>query len=84
MYIGKRSYCCNCLCFHKGFYKLLQTNKILDMVQLKAVADDDTNEAQMTIYDFDTVKNNVGKAKKAGYQHFLLSPQCFHKSPFLG
>ena len=26
------------------------------------------------------VENNVGKGENAGYQHFLLFPQCFHKA----
>ena len=28
---------------------------------------------------FDRVENIVGKGENAGYQHFLLSPQCFQK-----
>ena len=31
---------------------------------------------------FDTVENIVGKGENAGYQHFLLLPQCFQKSSF--
>ena len=27
----------------------------------------------------DRTENIVGKGKKAGYQHFLLFPQCFQK-----
>ena len=27
-------------------------------------------------------ENIVGKGENAGYQHFLLSPQCFQKVPF--
>ena len=26
----------------------------------------------------------VGKEENAGYQHFLLFPQCFQKASFLG
>ena len=29
------------------------------------------------------VENIVGKGENAGYQHFLLFPQCFHKGCFL-
>ena len=29
-----------------------------------------------------TVENIVGKGENAGYQHFLLSPQCFLKNSF--
>ena len=28
------------------------------------------------------VENIVGKGENAGYQHFLLFPQCFQKAPF--
>ena len=30
------------------------------------------------------VENIVGKEKNAGYQLFLLSPQCFQKASILG
>ena len=33
---------------------------------------------------FDRLKNIVGKGKNAGYQHFLLFPQCSQKASFLG
>ena len=33
---------------------------------------------------FDRVENIVGKGENAGYQHFLLFPQCFQKASFLG
>ena len=29
---------------------------------------------------FDSVENIVGKGENAGYQHFLLFPQCFEKA----
>ena len=32
------------------------------------------------ISDSDSVENNVGKGENAGYQHFLLFPQCFLKA----
>ena len=47
--------------------------------QIKAFADDKINVAQMMISDSDRVKNIVGKGENAGYQHFLLFPQCFQK-----
>ena len=31
----------------------------------------------MMIFIFDRVENIVGKGENAGYQHFLLFPQCF-------
>ena len=40
-------------------------------------ADDTINVAQMMISVFDRVESNMGKGENAGYQHFLLFPQCF-------
>ena len=37
----------------------------------------------MIISAFDSVENIVGKGENAGYQHFLLFPQCFEKASFL-
>ena len=31
---------------------------------------------------FDRVENIVGKGENAGYQHFLLFPQCFENASF--
>ena len=36
----------------------------------------------MIISVFDRVENIVGKGQNAGYQHFLLFPQCFAKAFF--
>ena len=33
---------------------------------------------------FDSVENIVGIGENAGYQHFLLFPQCFQKASFSG
>ena len=30
------------------------------------------------------VENIVGKGENAGFQHFLIFPQCFQKAPYLG
>ena len=38
----------------------------------------------MMICVTDWVENIVRKGKNAGYQHFRLFPQCFHKASFLG
>ena len=38
----------------------------------------------MMISLFDKVENTVRKAENAGYQHFLLFPQCFPKPSSLG
>ena len=36
----------------------------------------------MIISVFDIVENIVGKGENAGYQQFLLFPQCFEKASF--
>ena len=36
----------------------------------------------MPISVFDRIENSVGKGENAGYQHFLLFPQCFEKDSF--
>ena len=36
----------------------------------------------MIISVFDKIENIVGKGGNAGYQHFLLFPQCFEKASF--
>ena len=54
------------------------------MTKLKAFVDDKINVAQMMIPVFDRVENIVGKGENAGYQRFLLFPQCFQKTSFLG
>ena len=62
----------------------LPDDKILYWSKLKALADDKIELAQMMIFVFDEVENNVGKGANAGYQHFLLFPQCFQKAPHTG
>ena len=34
----------------------------------------------MMIFVFNMDENIVGKGENAGYQHFLLFPQCFQKA----
>ena len=64
----------------------LPNDKILDVIKLKALADDKINVAQdlVMISLFDRLENIVGKGENAGYQHFPLFPQCFQKASFLG
>ena len=38
----------------------------------------------MAISHCDRVENIIGKGENAGYQHFLLIPQCFPKPSSLG
>ena len=54
----------------------LPNNKILDLSNLKACADDKisvTQEIKFVIY---TIENIVRKGENAGNQHFLLFLQC--------
>ena len=54
----------------------LPNDKILLVTKFKALANDKSNFAKMMISVFDS----VGKGENAGYQHFLLFPQCFQKA----
>ena len=69
--------------YNENTFNPLQNNKIWDMTKLKAFADDELNVAEMRIALFDRVENTVGKEENAGYQHFLLFPQCFSRTLFL-
>ena len=69
--------------WQKGFNPL-PNNKILDMTELKAFADDKLNITEMTISLFQRVENTLEKGENAGFQHFLLFPQCFLKTSPLG
>ena len=52
---------------------------ILDWTELKAFADHKINGIEKLQCVLGWVKNMVGKEENAGYQHFLLYPQCFQK-----
>ena len=56
-------------------FNTLPSDKILDWPKSKAFADI-TKILKKVIFVFDTVENIVGKGENAGYQHFLLFPQC--------
>ena len=49
---------------------------------MKAFTDDMINVTQKLKTVFGRIENNVGKGENAGYQHFLLFPQCFQKAAF--
>ena len=57
-------------------------DKILDWPKFKVLADN--NFAKMMISLNDKVENIMGKGENAGYQHFLLKPQCFQKASSTG
>ena len=51
-----------------------------DWFKSKAFANEKLNFAKMMISPCDRVENIEGKGENAGYQHFLLPPQCFQKA----
>ena len=55
----------------------LPNDKNLNQSKLKAFADDRINVNQKLKFDLGRVENIAGKGRNAGYQHFLLFPQCF-------
>ena len=55
--------------------------KILHWSKLKAFADDKIDVTEKLKFVLRRVENSVGIA---GYQHFLLFPQCFQKASFSG
>ena len=61
----------------------LLNDKSFNLSKLKAFADEKINVAQNLKFVYDRVENIVGKGENAGYQHFLLFPQCFQKSVFV-
>ena len=75
---------CECIRKTKRSFNPLPNNKILDLSELKAFADDKLKVIQMAKLVLDKIENIVGKEENAGYQHFLLFPQCFPKTLSLG
>ena len=62
----------------------LPSDKFLDWSKFKAFADDKIILTQKLRVVLGRVENIVGKGENAGYQHFLLFPQCFQKAFFSG
>ena len=62
----------------------LPKDKVFDWSKLKGLADNKINVTQKLNFIVERVKNNVGKEKNAGYQHFLLFPLCFQKISHTG
>ena len=57
---------------------------MLDQFNFKAFEDDILDVVQIMICVSDRVENIVGKGENAGYQHFLLFPQCFQRVSLSG
>ena len=62
--------------------KSLPDGKILDESKFKAFAGDKLIWTQRLKLVLGTVGNIEGKGENAGYQNFLLFPQCFQKLSF--
>ena len=62
----------------------LPNNKILHRFKLQAFADDKINVTEKFKFVLGRVENILGKGENAGYQHFLLFPQCFQKASCSG
>ena len=65
-------------------FNSLPNDKILDWSKFKAFADDKMNVTKELKFVSGREENIVGKGENAGYQHFLLFPQCFQKGFFQG
>ena len=74
-------------------FTFYQINKILDWSKLKAFADDIVKVTEILKFLLERLENivgkgenaeNMGKGENAGYQHFLLFPQCFQKDSYTG
>ena len=59
-------------------------DKISDWSRFKAFADDKIDGTEKLKFVLGRVENIVGEEENAGYQHFLLFPQCFQKTSFSG
>ena len=56
-----------------------------DCSKLKRFADFNfKNVAKLMAFAYDRGEDIVGKGENAGYQHFLLFPQCFRKAFCIG
>ena len=67
-----------------SLFNSLPHDKILTWSNLKEFAGNKKEVVQMMKFVLDWFENIVGKGENAGYQHFLLFPQCFQKSFFFG
>ena len=65
--------------FGKGFF-FLPDDKILGLPKSKTFVYDKLNVTQNIKVVFHSIENMVGKEENAGYQHFLLFPQCFQEA----
>ena len=66
------------------FWSTLPNDNILDWPKLEAFADNNLNVAKIMISLYDSVENIVREGENAGYQHFLVFPQCFQQASSSG
>ena len=67
-----------------GYFNSLPNKNILDWSRFKAFADHKISVTEKLKIVLRRVENVVGKGENAGYQHFLLFPQCFQKVSYAG
>ena len=53
---------------------------MFDLSKLKAFADEAINVTEKLKFVLGRDENIMGKGGNAGYQHFLLFPQCFQEA----
>ena len=61
---------------------LVQKDKIVDLSESKAFADDKLNVTQNLKFALERVENIVGKGENTDYQHFFPFPTVFSKAFF--
>ena len=70
--------------FSKTSLNSLPNDKILDWSKFKVFANDKINVTEKSKSVFRRADNIVGKGENAGYQYFLLFPQCFQRASCTG
>ena len=70
--------------FHFSLLNPLPNNNFSDWSKFKVFADDKRNVTKKQKFFLGLAENIVRKREDAGYQHFLLFPQCFQKVSFSG
>ena len=58
---------------------LFTKRQFFRLFQIESICRRQNKVAQKLKIVSERIENIVGKGENAGYQHFLLSPQCFHK-----
>ena len=66
------------------FCKELINQPNLDLSKLKVLADNKMNATLHLKFVLERIESNLGKGENAGYQHFLLFPQCFKEASSTG